>query len=196
MEEEIFIQNEADVLTQRIVNRLGERQHKLMMMKEWEHSSKVARIRPVYYLAAVAACIVIVLLITPLWKSPASPWDELDIEAPSMTAYRAATPEMTEVAKLMELKKYDLAIVKVEKILEHSDIMVKELRGIGNLDDEALLYEEEAEWTKNGELRWTYIYLLLHLEQNAKAKKQLKLYLMNPFSEHQKEARALLKALK
>ncbi len=195
MENEKFIRNENDLLTQRIVNRLGERQQKLQLMQEWEHSSKVARISPVYYLISAAACVAVVLLIMPLWNS-SSPLDELGIETPTMTEYRAATPEMSEITKLMEQKQYDQAVIQVEKLLEHSDVMVMELRGIGSLDDEALLYEEEAEWSRNGELRWMYIYLLVRMEQNAKAKKQLKQYLKNPYSEHLKEARSLLKALK
>jgi len=146
---------------------------------------------------AVIACVVVVLFVTaPLWKSPASPLDELGIEAPKLTEFRAASPEHTEIAALIEKKNYDDALVKVEKSLRQSDLSLKEMSGVAeDWDDESLLYEEEAEMVQNSELRWTYIYLLVRKDRNNEARKELKRYLKSPFGEHKKEAKSLLKAL-
>lgn len=151
--------------------------------------------KTILIMAAVAVCAVVVLVAV-LWKTPASPLDELGIEPPKATEYRSATPEQVEIATLIEKQNYDVALARVEKSLKQSDLSLKEMAGVADdWDDEALLYEEEAEMVQNSELRWTYIYLLVRKDQKSLARKELKRYLKSPYGEHQKEAKALLKAL-
>ena len=75
---------------------------------------------------------------------------------------------------------------------------VRELDGIGmDCDNEEMAYEEELEKSANSELRWTYIYLLVRLNHNDEARKQLNIYLKNrQFCGHSAEAMALLEELK
>ena len=191
----MFSQNEADELTAKVVSRLGNRQQKLEQIQQWEKQS--SKKRPIYWVTAIAACIAVVLLIVPLWTSPTSPLDDLNIATPTTSAFRSATAEQTEIATLIEKKEYEKALVKTEKALRQSDLSIKELGGTGAIwNDEELMYEEEAEMMMNSELRWTYIYILVRMERNQEAKKQLKKYIKNAqYGDHTEEAKALLQSL-
>lgn len=198
MNEEVFVKNEADGLTARIAYRLGERQQKLERMAAWERHTASGKMRPLFLTVAIAACVAALLLFSPFWRSGTSPIDELGIAAPTLTEYRAASPEMTEIAQLLEKENFDEALQKSEKALRKSDDMIKELYAVAEMwgDDEAVLYDLNLEQTANSELRWTYIYLLVKQGRNRDAKKELKRYLKTPeYCEHEADAKALLEKL-
>ncbi len=197
MENEVFIKESSDELTQRIANRLGERQQKLEQMAAWEQSSKGQKMRPLYYLTAVAACVAAVVLFWP--TSKLSPAEELGIGVPTMTEYRDASPEISRIEKFISEEKYEDAIRVTEKALKNSDLAIYELENIPEIWEnlEEMEYEDNLARVKNAELRWTYIYLLVQLERNKEARKELKTYLKEPqYCEHEEEARKLLKQLK
>ena len=198
MSEEVFNKQEADGLCRRIIDRLGLRQEKIDRMAEMERAEHRVRLRPMAVILAIAACLVVAFLISPLWRSTLSPLDELGIEAPSTENYRASTPELTEITQLMEAQRYDEALAQAEKALSHSDVKLDELEFASAVsDDDGLLYEAETERVYNSELRWTYIYLLVRTNKTKEARRQLKLYLKHPQDcEHLDEAKALQKALK
>ena len=63
-------------------------------------------------------------------------------------------------------------------------------------DDEAI-YDTMLAYQENAQLRWMKIYLLVKLELNKDAKRELKTYLRyREFAEHVDEAEELRKALK
>ena len=196
MEEEVFNKQEADGLTTMIASRLGERQQKLERMESWEHESGKTRVRPIYIVSAVAACVAVILLMMPFGNST-SPWNDLGLAAPSMTEYRAATPDLSAIMEMIDSKDYASALEKTKEVIEHSDWSVKETEDmIVGWDDEEMLYELEQEMVMNGEIRWTYIYLLVTLDKKREARKELKKYLKYPaYCEHEEDAKALLNAL-
>lgn len=197
MNEDVFTRDPEDKLTERIVSRLGARQQKLEQMAAWEQTRHKAKIRPIYIISAVAACIVVVLLISPLWKTSTSPLDELGIGAPTLTEYRAASPEMTEINRLIKEENYVAALTKTEHALKNSDEMLGDLISVAEMsDDEDIWYDVELEYVANSELRWTYIYLLVRTENYKKARKELKRYLRDKDCEHRTEAEALMKKIK
>jgi hypothetical protein len=198
MEDERFILHEADELDRRIIERLGERQAKLDRMAEMERGAKRTNLRPLAVALSVAACLAVVFLISPLWRSSLSPLDELGIAAPSMENYRAAQPELTEIMQLIEAQRYDEALAQAEKALGRSDVKLEELDyASATSGDEAVAYEAAEELVYNSELRWTYIYLLVRAEKNKEARRQLKIYLKDSKdAEHEDEARALLEKIK
>ncbi len=197
MEKDVFIREMADPLTNRIADRLGERQQKLEQMAEWECSSKKSKMRTLYYLSAIAACVVVVMLLWP--ASGLSTIEELGIGVPTMTEYRAASPDITRIEELIDKEKYAEALVLTEKVLINSDKIIEELGSVPEMRDneEEMLYENELERVKNSELRWTYIYLLVQLERDKEACKELKTYLKEPqYCEHEEAARKLLEKFK
>ena len=200
MEEDVFVRAEADALTRRIADRLGERQQKLEQMQQWERqlatNNRKARLRPLYAVLAVAACIAAVVLVWP--GKPTSPLDELGIAAPELTAYRAASPEIERIEQFIKEENYEKALAQARKALKSSDLAIYELEGVPELwdDPEEAQYEEQAERLRNAELRWTYIYLLVHTQNYSEARKQLRLYLKQAPCEHEQEARELLKRIK
>jgi hypothetical protein len=197
MEEERFARETADDLTGRIADRLGERQKKLEQMAAWEQAARKPKVRPLYYLTAIAACVVAAVLLWP--TNELSPMEELGIEAPTMTEYRAASAEIARIEELISEKNYEEAIRRTEKALKNSDLAIYELENVPEIweSDEEMAYEDERERVKNCELRWTYIYLLVQLERNKEARKELKVYLKYPqYCEHEEEARQLLIKLK
>ncbi len=197
MDENVFKRETADQLTNRIADRLGERQQKLEQMAEWERTSSKPKVKPLYYFSAIAACVVVVVLLWP--ASELSPIEELGIDVPTMTEYRAASPDVTRIGELIEKEKYAEALVLTEKVLINSDKVIEELGSIPEMwdNEEEMLYEDELERVKNSELRWTYIYLLVQLGRNKEACKELKTYLKEPqYCEHEEEAKRLLEKLK
>lgn len=196
-EEEVFVRNEADDLTRRIVDRLGQRQEKLDRMAEWDKPAKAAGHRRLYIAGlAIAASIAVVFILAP-WRSNTalSPLDDLGIGAPQLTEFRSAMPELSKINQLIESKDYEAALAKTKEALAKSDYMLTELANVGDMwgEDEALQYEEQLEREANSQLRWAYIYLLVKTERNKEAKKELKRYLKDTdFCEHEQDARELL----
>ena len=199
MNEEIDVKQEADELTKRIVDRLGERQQKLEPMAAWERKGRrPARLHPLFATIAVAACIGLAVVFLPMLSTEQSLLDELDIPTPGLTEYRAATPELNEIAGLMEKEDFETALKRTETALHRSDASIKMLEEVAEDwgDDDAVRYDQDMERAVNSELRWTYIYLLIKQDRKKDAKKQLKVYLKYPeFCEHQAEAKALLEKI-
>lgn len=197
MAEEVFIRKDADALDLLIADRLGERQRKLDRMAAWERPARSVQLRPVMAALAIAACLVVALVVVAPWKTTASPWDELGLETPNTETLRSATPEMAEISQLIQAKNYDEALAATEVALAQSD---RELRILNDAlvvsEDDELLYEQEMEQLNNDQLRWTYIYLLVHAERHDDASAELKRYLKNKRAEHREEAKALLRKLK
>lgn len=196
MSEEVYVKQEADELTNRIADRLGERQQKLERMAEWEHTSHKSKVRPIYWIGAAAACVAVLLLMMPFWKTT-NAWDDLGLDVPSMTEYRAAIPEISSIMQMIDDKDYSSALEKTRQALERSDWMVEATEElVAGWDDEEMIYELEQEVVKNSEIRWTYIYLLVKTGKKREAKKQLKRYIKSdPYCEHLEEAQTLLNAL-
>ena len=197
MEEDVFVKENADELTQRNVNRLGERQQKSEQMARREHSQKATKLSPLYYLMAVAVCIAIVILVWP--TNQQSPIDELGIGTPNMTEFRAASPEAARIEQLISEDKIEEALRLTANVLKNSDLAIEELGDIPELweDEEEMAYEDHIERVKNSELRWTYIYLLVRAGKNKEARKELKRYLKDPlYCEHEQEARQLLEKIR
>lgn len=199
MSEEKFTMAESDEVTLIIAERLGERQRKFDKMAEWEvEISKSHTRRKLVVSAAIAACLLIGLVVTPMLWVQESPLDRLGIESPAMTEFRAASPEMEQITNLISQSKYYLALSATKEALQKSDLSLDEFEGLGDyMGDEELIYEEELQKTINSELRWTYIYLLVKTECIKEARKQIKVYLKNKsYCSHENEARALYEALK
>ncbi|MBR0038149.1 MAG: hypothetical protein IJP70_11010 [Bacteroidales bacterium] len=198
MNEERYLRQEADPLTVRIAERLGERQQKLDRMAAWDQSEKASRLRPLYWAAPLAACLVAVVLIAVWVKQETSPLDELGIACPELTEYRAASPELDEIAGLLQNEEFDQALKATAAALGESDALIKEYSEWNDYlgEDEDLVYSRNLERTVNSELRWTYIYLLLKKGQNRSAKKEIRKYLRYPeFCEHMEEAEQLLEKI-
>lgn len=199
MNEDVFIKQEADELTNRIADRLGERQQKLERMAEWERlDKKSTHIRPLFMTLAIAACIAALFFFSPFGQSGQSYLDDLGIASPSLTDFRAGSPELTEISNLMEKEDFDNALEKAEAALARSEEALKMYYETEELwgDDEAIKYDKELEWEVNSELRWVYIYLLVKQGHKKDAKKELKRYLKYPdYCEHEAEAKALLEKL-
>ena len=197
MSEEVYTPTEADETLSLIVERLGKRQEKLERMTNWERSAQKASLRPLTLVLAAAACVALAFLLTPLWRSTTSPWDELGLETPYFEDYRSSMPELAVINELIAAKNYTEALEKTKKALKHSDMELNELDyAIIVSEDEALEYDLYAEQTFNNQLRWTYIYLLLQTDNKSEAKKHLQLYLKHKDSPHYTEAKALQKQLK
>ena len=200
MNEYVFVKQEADELTQRIADRLGERKKKLERMADWETQEKKGfSFHPILVTMAVAACVGALFFFSPFVGTEQSLVDEMGIESPSLTDYRAATPMMTEIAELMEKEEYEKALEKTEAALNKSDEAIKMLGDAAEAwgDDEAIRYDRELELAVNSELRWTYIYLLVKQGREKDAKKEINNYLKRPeYCEHEAEAKDLLRRLK
>lgn len=191
-------QETLDQLDECIVNRLGERQMKLERMEEMERNVRTVPFiqKPVVWITTVAAaCVLALLVVTPLFQTTTSPLDEVGIGCPQLTEYRAAMPETAEIQRLLDQKQWDDAMNTTEKALRQSDEAVEQLASTISETDAAQQYELDAEREMNGELRWTYIYLLVHAERYAEAQKELSIYLQQP-AEHHEKAKALADALK
>lgn len=190
-----------DQLTQRIVSRLGERQQKLEQMAKWEkaqdHKPIKARVRPLYYFTAIAACIAILLIVAP-WSSSQDIISELGIGTPELTTYRAANEEAERITTLISEEKYEEALSIVSTVLKKSEDELSMMFDFADaLGDDESLYELQAEIQQNNELRWTRIYLLLKLDKKKEARKELKEYLRYPdYCQHLDEAKALKEKLR
>ena len=200
MSEEVFDRKNADELTLRISERLGKRQEKIDCMAEWERSDRRVKLHPIVLSAlAMAACLVVVFAIQiPRANSLGNPLDELGIAAPEFELYRSAVLDLSEISQLIDNQEYADALPKVERAMEHSDRNLKEMESaLQNTDDEVMTEEKETEQVLNGELRWAYIWLLVHENRNEEAMEQIKLYLELPSEliSHEAEAKALAKKI-
>lgn len=196
MNEEKFNHNAADADTMLIVARLGERKRKLERMAEMEHRM-VRRTTTRLYTSIISAVALLILVFVPLWCMQISPLDQTGISQPTFSDYRSGNADIAEITKLMNQQDYKQALTVTKKALHTSDIALKDLYGqdVG-LDDEELVYEEELERNNNSELRWTYIYLLVKLDDVKEARRQLHKYLKaKNYCQHQAEAKALLKEI-
>lgn len=199
MNEEKFNHNAADADTMLIVARLGERKRKLERMAEMEHRMARRTTTRLYtsIISAVAAVVLLIPVLVPLWRMQISPLDQTGISQPTFSDYRGGNADIAEITKLMNRQDYKQALTVTKKALHTSDIALKDLYGQDvELDDEELVYEEELERNNNSELRWTYIYLLVKLDDVKEARRQLHKYLKaKDYCQHQAEAKALLKEI-
>ena len=199
MNEEKFNPNVADGDTMLIVARLGERKRKLERMAEMEHRLARRTTARLYtsIVSAMAAVVLLTLVLVPLWRMQISPLDKTGISQPTFSDYRSGNADIAEITKLMNQQDYKQALTVTKKALHTSDIALKDLYGQDvELDDEELVYEEELERNNNSELRWTYIYLLVKLDDVKEARRQLHKYLKaKNYCQHQAEAKALLKEI-
>ena len=199
MNEEIFNPNAADADTMLIVARLGERKKKLERMAEMEHSltRHTTAMRCTGIVSALAAVVFLTLVVVPLWRMQMSPLDRAGISEPVFSEYRSADADIAEITELMKRHDYTLALAVVKKTLHLSDVALEEFDGLGEeFDDEELAYEGRLERNTNSELRWTYIYLLVKLNDIKEAKVQLHKYLKaKEYCHHCAEAKALLNEL-
>lgn len=206
MEENDLKKEEADALTLRIIDRLGERQRKMDLMRSFdikEESStphvgtRIYGMKRLLMGVAIAACVAGIIVLIP-WSGGSLPVvEELGIEKPTMTEYRAASPNIAEIERLMASEQFQEAAKLAEQELKQSDLTIHEFEGVvEELEDEEMAYEQEAEKVKNSELRWTYIYLLLKTNKKKEARRQLKIYLNNQaYGSHIEEARKLMKEI-
>lgn len=186
----------GDDIEKRIVERLGARQEKLERMAAWENSSKGGVRRLYTTLLSVAACVALVFVSANMLWGGSSVIEELGMAAPRMEAFRAALPEMSAVEQQIDKGEYYKALDIVEENLERSDRAVKELEEQIDGDDEEMEYEYMSGRMLNSELRWTYIYLLVLVECEDTAVKELEKYLADSeFCVHKREAEAMLRAL-
>lgn len=178
-----------------ITERLEEHERKLKRLREMEHIRKKREMTKYLSVVAIAACVLSLFVFFPISQS--SPLDELNIQ-PSTMAFRNASPEMSEISRLIESEDYSTAIAKTEEALKVSDgkiWLIKDTEGL--FDDEESIYEEQMEYTNNSELRWMYIYALVKERREKDAIKQLNLYLKRPkYCHNIEEAKTLLKILK
>lgn len=196
MSEEVFDRKSADELTLHIAERLGRRQEKIDRMAEWERKGQRMKMHPIVLSAlAIAACLVVAFV---MQMPRTNPLDELGIAAPGFEMYRSAVPELSEITQLISDQKYVDALPKVKEALEHSDMNLRELEiALQDSEDEVLNDEKETAEVLNGELRWAYIWLLVHENRNEEAVEQIRLYLELPSEliSHEAEAKALAKKI-
>lgn len=189
-----------------IVDRLGERQRKLDRMSAWEKAASVGQkrnLRLLYAAISVAACIALVVVVNPFLNGGVMSGGTsvingtMEMKRPDFSTFRAALPELLQVEQLIDAGEYYKALDIVEAKLEASDKKVKKAEKEPLYDDEEWMYEYKAEKLLNAELRWTYIYLLVMVECDRTAVKELKKYLEDEeFCLHKKDADAMMRALK
>ncbi len=182
-----------------IVGRLGERRRKLDKVTGWEKASERGGKRGLYMLytaVSIAACIALLVVVNPFTGS-GSQHSAIAMKKPDFSNFRAALPELVQVEKLIDAGEYYRALDIVEEKLEDSDGNIKYAEKEPLFDDEEWLYEYRAEKLLNAELRWTYIYLLVMVECDHSAIKELKKYLKDEeFCLHREEAMGMLDALR
>lgn len=187
-----------------IAGRLGERQRKLDRMAEMERdmARERARMRPFLFPFAAAAGIAAIFVWFQFTSSRLSPWDELGLDRPALTAYRSASGATGDIDRLIDDGRYGQALDITAEALRESDRQTAAaLAAIGEYgDDESAGYTLQAERSFNSELRWTYIYLLVQTGDYRAAKAEIRQYLQEARYEescgHKAEAARLLEKLK
>lgn len=177
-----------DELTQRIVERLGERQQKIQCMQEWERPTKVVSLPRTLAVLSVAACMTMIFIIAP-WQR-ASLVDELGISL-HLTEFRSGYPQLAEVQRLLETSEFEAALVLTQQLLTQLDEEIN--KDFVDVEDEMEVYERTVMCTVNAELRWTYIYLLVKMEQYEEARLQLDSYINDAEYVHHREEAAILR---
>lgn len=188
-----------------IVARLGERQRKMERMGAIE--TAVARKRKrdlsiLYTAISIAACVALVVIVNPFAGSEGQQVTEgyrkeLAMARPDFSTFRAALPELNQVEALIDEGKYYEALDLIEVELKESDRKIKYAEKEPCYDDEEWMYEYRAEKLLNDELRWTYIFLLVIVDCDHDAIKELKRYLKDEeFCLHREDAKDMLDALR
>ena len=186
--------NDVDKL---IVGRLGERQRKMERIGAMEKAAarERRRIQSILYTAiSIAACVALVVIVNPFAN-----YNRMDfaMTRPGFSTFRAALPELVQVEAFIDAGEYYKALDLVEVKLKESDKNIKYAEKEPMLDDEEWMYEYRSEKLLNGELRWTYIYLLLIVDSENTAVKELKRYMKDEeFCLHMEEAKDMLEALR
>lgn len=183
-----------DELTQRIRQRLGERQQKIRRMEEFRRPTpKKVFLYRAMTMSAIA-CVALLFVINP-WKHE-SVLEKFGA-VPNLTEFRSASPGIAEIQRMMEVSDYEAALKMTAEVLKHSDLIKDSLDAVDIGNDEELMYELQLERTVNSELRWTYIYLLLKAERNDDAQRELEVYLKEKdYCSHATEAESILKIIK
>lgn len=174
------------------VGQPEERNCRLCLIKAWRKASLKRRYSFIA-VVAVVACIALLFLVFP----KGSVIDDLGIEQPGFGNFRAASPEVVKVERLLNDGEVYEALDLAESLLKVSDKSIKDLEKSPLFDDEDWIYEYQAEKIFNSELRWTYIYLLVVLECEKDAVRELKKYMADAeFCTHPEEAEKMLRILK
>lgn len=132
------------------------------------------------FLSAViiaVVCLVVVLFVAPFNSDKGSVIDDLGLEQPGFENFRAASPDVAKVELLLDEGEEYKALDLAESLLKASDNNIKRMEKSPLYEDEEWLYEYQAEKIYNAELRWIYIYLLVVLECERDAVRELKKYI-------------------
>lgn len=188
----------GDGLDSRIVERLGERNRKLESIAAWERKSAKGRysLYSLYSAVAVAACVALAVMVAPFGNGAGNVIDELGIEQPRFGSLRAASVELAEVERLLDEGLLYEALDMNMALLKESDKEVKAMENEPLFDDEEWMYEYQALKMYNAELRWNYIYLLVLVDCERDAVKELKKYMRElEYCTHYNDAVRMLRAL-
>lgn len=185
-----------DQMTKLITERLGERQEMLRKIEKWEKKTSKKIPLTLVSTLAVAACLAVMFILNPFTSS--SPLDEVGIEQPTIMMVRGNSEDIAEVERLMNKPDYQTAVIKVQKILSHIKVLKEVVWDLPeDFDKEEAEYEIAQYDMMESEVRWTYIYILVKVDDFDLAKKELKKYIKHAeYAEHLDEAKELLEVLK
>lgn len=186
---------EGDNLDKRVVERQGESNDKRSNIGCCKNVSA----KRCYFFSAViiaVVCLVVVFFVVPFDSGKGDVLDDLGIEQPEFENYRAASPDVVKVERLLDEGDVYEALDLAESLLKTSDKKIKLLEQSPLYDDEEWLYEYQAEKIFNSEMRWVYIYLLVVLECERDAVRELKRYIADKeYSTNIEEANRMLMML-
>ncbi len=186
--------NDVDKL---ITGRLGERQRKMERIGAMEKATareRKRRLSILYTAISIAACIALVAIVNPFANDNRR---DFAMTRPDFSTFRAALPELVQVEAFIDAGEYYKALDLVMVKLKESDKNIKYAEMEPMFDDEEWMYEYKAEKLLNAELRWTYIFLLVMVECDRTAVKQLKRYLKDEeYCLHREDAKDMLEALR
>ena len=186
---------EGDNLAKRVVEQPDERINKICNTKSCK---KISTRRCCFISAVIIAvvCLAVAFFVVPFGSGTDSAVDELGIEQPEFDAYRAASPDVVKVERLLDEGEVYEALDLAESLLKASDKKIKQHEQSPLYDDEEWLYEYQAEKIFNSEMRWVYIYLLVVLECERDAVRELKKYIADKeYSTNLEEANRMLMML-
>ena len=186
---------EGDNLDKRVVERQGESSDKRRNIGCCKNVSA----KRCYFLSAViiaVVCLVVIFFVVPFDSGKGDVLDDLGIEQPEFENYRAASPDVVKVERLLDEGEVYEALELAESLLKTSDKKIKQLEQSPLYDDEEWLYEFQAEKIFNSEMRWVYIYLLVVLECEKDAVRELKRYIADKeYSTNIEEANRMMMML-
>lgn len=146
--------------------------------------------------AVVALASILLFVFEPFAKPKENLVDKLGIAAPNMGAYRAAIPELKTIEDQIGQGDYYAAVDIAEDALKKSEKALSQFAKKPHFGDEEWEYEYQSEKLLNSELRWMFIYLLMMVEDDRTAIKEVKKYLKDPdFCIHKGDAESILRAL-